>query len=207
MSKKGKPSHPRKAEITRAAVTCFLERGYHQTGVRDIAGQAGVSLGNLYNHFKGKEAILVFIAELEGEELSGFVDLLSDPDDPMAALVKFMEEYEGFASQPENAVLGVEILTEAMHNTVISEVFEKNRSHLVDALTGCLIRGSKSGAFAAFKDTRTVALAILDSLEGHGLRSLSDSDRLATAAKILRAFLLEGLRSQSARTGDAATDS
>ena len=58
MTDKEKSIHPRKIEIVHAAVTCFLERGYHQTGVRDIAKQAEVSLGNLYIHFKGKEALL-----------------------------------------------------------------------------------------------------------------------------------------------------
>jgi AcrR family transcriptional regulator len=119
MSAETQSIHPRKLEIVEAAVTCSLEKGYHQTGVRDIVGQAGISLGNLYNHFKGKEAILVFIAKIEGQELSDFIDRLSDNDDPRATLGWFITDYAAYVSLPENALLGAEILTESLRNPAI----------------------------------------------------------------------------------------
>lgn len=193
MSNSEKPIHPRKIEIVHAAVTCFLERGYHQTGVRDIAKQAGVSLGNLYNHFKGKEAVLAFIAEIEGEELAEFIVLLTEPDDPRATLKQFINDYAIYVSRPENALLGVEILTEALRNPMIADVFGRNRSRLIDALVSCLSKGANSGAFASYDDDSAVACMILDSLEGHGLRSLSKNNIGENARRTLLAFLLNGL--------------
>lgn len=188
------PLHPRKLEIVEAAVICFLDKGYHQTGVRDIVGQAGISLGNLYNHFKGKEAILVFIAEIEGQELSDFIDGLSSTDDPTATLEWFIQEYAVYVSLPENALLGVEILTEALRNPIIADVFGRNRDRLIAALTDCLILGVKSGVFGSRMDPRVVACLILDALEGQGLRSLSlpSGDKLARDA--IGSFLLNSLR-------------
>lgn len=194
MPDKEKPVHPRKIEIVHAAVTCFLERGYHQTGVRDIAKQAGVSLGNLYNHFKGKEALLAFIAEIEGEELAGFIDLLSEPDDPQAALEQFINDYAEYVSRPENALLGVEILTEALRNALIAEVFGKNRSLLIEALVRCLNAGSRLGVFAPYDDQREVAFMVLDALEGHGLRSLSQKASGENDIRTLRSIILNGLK-------------
>lgn len=194
MPDKEKPVHPRKIEIVHAAVTCFLERGYHQTGVRDIAKQAGVSLGNLYNHFKGKEALLAFIAEIEGEELAGFIDLLSEPDDPQAALEQFINDYAEYVSRPENALLGVEILTEAIRNALIAEVFGKNRSLLIEALVRCLNAGSRLGVFAPYDDQREVAFMVLDALEGHGLRSLSQKASGENDIRTLRSIILNGLK-------------
>ncbi len=194
MSETEKPIHPRKIEIVYAAVTCFLERGYHQTGVRDIAKQAGVSLGNLYNHFKGKEAVLAFIAEIEGEELAGYIELLSEPNDPQAALEQFINDYAEYVSRPENALLGVEILTEALRNPMIADVFGRNRSRLIDALVSCLSEGAKSGAFASYDDDRAVACMVLDTLEGHGLRSLSKNLSSTSAIQSLHSFLLNGLK-------------
>jgi AcrR family transcriptional regulator len=51
-----------KGETTRttiedAAVKLFLGQGYHATSMRQIAEQAGLALGGIYNHFKSKEAI------------------------------------------------------------------------------------------------------------------------------------------------------
>ncbi|MGC8856852.1 MAG: TetR/AcrR family transcriptional regulator, partial [Anaerolineae bacterium] len=52
----------RKGEITRqtiedAALTLFLEQGYHATSMRQIAERAGLALGGIYNHFSSKEEI------------------------------------------------------------------------------------------------------------------------------------------------------
>lgn len=193
MSNEVKPIHPRKIKILEAAVTCFLEKGYHQTGVRDIVGQAGISLGNLYNHFKGKEAILVFIAEIEGQELSAFIDRLSDNDDPRIRLEWFLQKYAAYVALPENALLGVEILTEALRNPTIADVFGRNRDQLIAALAGCLTQGGKSGVFASQADPRVVACMILDALEGQGLRSLSLSSGDLTKDAI-GTFILNGLK-------------
>lgn len=193
MSEPEKPIHPRKIEIVHAAVTCFLERGYHQTGVRDIAKQAGVSLGNLYNHFKGKEAVLGFIAEIEGQELAGFIDHLSETTAPRATLERFIDDYATYVARPENALLGVEILTEAVRNPVIADVFGKNRNVLIAALVRCMVAGAQSGEFKTYDDNRAVACMILDTLESHGLRSLSEKDSTDIATHTLKTFLMNGL--------------
>ncbi len=51
-----------KGEITRmaveeAAVSLFLEQGYHATSMRQIADRAELALGGIYNHFSSKEEI------------------------------------------------------------------------------------------------------------------------------------------------------
>lgn len=44
--------------ISEAALRLFLRQGYHATGMRQIATEAGVSPGAPYNHFASKEQIL-----------------------------------------------------------------------------------------------------------------------------------------------------
>jgi len=43
-----------RADIVRAAHDLFLKNGYHGTSMRQIATQAGLALGGIYNHFGGK---------------------------------------------------------------------------------------------------------------------------------------------------------
>ncbi len=190
MAEKERRVHPRKTQITQAAVACFIEKGYHQTGVRDIAQRAGVSLGNLYNHFKGKEAILVFIAELEDRDVSGFAEMLSDPTAPQAALDRFIIEYTTYAARPENALLSVEILTEALRNPTIAEVFGKNRKRLIGALVECLQTGAAAGVFASDIDETLAACMILDTLEGNGLRGLASKPDTEQTSQSLRDLIL-----------------
>ncbi len=173
MAEKTKPAaHPRKLQIVEAAMACFLEAGYHQTGVRDIARRAGISLGNLYNHFSGKEAVLAEIARLEADELRPFCTILTEGRDPHATLRRFVTDYAAYASRPENAVLGLEILSEAIRAPRIAALFSDNRAALVTALADLLARGSKSGAFRPFDTPRETARLLLDVIEGRALRTL-----------------------------------
>ena len=50
----------RRDEILRAAARMFRERGYADTGMRDIAAAADLSPANLYHYFRGKDEILFY---------------------------------------------------------------------------------------------------------------------------------------------------
>lgn len=52
----------KKGEVTRlaiedAAISLFLEQGYHATSMRQIADRTGLALGGIYNHFTSKDEI------------------------------------------------------------------------------------------------------------------------------------------------------
>lgn len=56
------PETTPKGEQTRAAIIqsaheLIVAQGYHGTSMRQIAQQAGIALGSIYNHFSGKEDI------------------------------------------------------------------------------------------------------------------------------------------------------
>lgn len=51
----------KKGELIRVALDLFAARGYDAVSVRDIAKAAGVSEAALYKHFKGKEAMALYI--------------------------------------------------------------------------------------------------------------------------------------------------
>ena len=49
-----------RVSILRAAGRIFRERGFADTGMRDIAEAADLSVAHLYHHFSGKDEILFF---------------------------------------------------------------------------------------------------------------------------------------------------
>ena len=53
----------KKREILRAASEEFRRKGFHDTGMRDIARRVGVTVGNLYYYFKNKGDLLAFCQE------------------------------------------------------------------------------------------------------------------------------------------------
>lgn len=53
----------RRDQILDAAAVVFAERGFHPTTIRDIARQAGIADGTIYNYFDNKTALLLGIFE------------------------------------------------------------------------------------------------------------------------------------------------
>ncbi len=49
------------AEIVQAAHRLFLAHGFHGTSMRQIASEAGIALGSIYNHFPSKEELFIDI--------------------------------------------------------------------------------------------------------------------------------------------------
>ena len=173
----------RRQRIVEAALECFLVKGFHQTSIRDIAHKAGISLGNLYNHFDGKDALIAEIATLEVAELETYENILSKTIDPTKAVHKFADALLASASQRENAVLAAEITTEGMRNRLIGDGFVANGERLAQALADVLSRGKKLGTFDARLNAVETAKLIIDLIEGLAMRSAFSGQKPTRASQ------------------------
>lgn len=84
----------RRRKLEDAALQLFLRRGFNAVGLRDLAAEAGVSLGNVYNHFESKDALFAAIVDrlyagfaAASEPLAQFLISCRLPDD----LIRFGE--------------------------------------------------------------------------------------------------------------------
>lgn len=59
----------RQGALVTAATELFIQRGFHQTSVRDIASAAGMTMGTLYSYISRKEDVLYLIARAITTEL------------------------------------------------------------------------------------------------------------------------------------------
>jgi AcrR family transcriptional regulator len=161
----------RREQIVLAALNCFVEHGFHQTSMRDLAAAAGVSLGNLYNHFENKQALIAEIAALEAAELQPLIDALPRAA-PGRALQRFARDYLQLARAPDNARLSAEILAELSRQPGLAAPLGATRARVVEALCQTLARGVASAEFAAGLPEQCLAEMMLDALEGLALREL-----------------------------------
>ncbi|MEM9635457.1 MAG: TetR/AcrR family transcriptional regulator [Pseudomonadota bacterium] len=162
----------RRKHIVETAAICFIEQGFHQTGIRDIAKRAGVSLGNIYNHFDGKTELIAEIATLEADELAELQEQLNQTEDPLAALEAFVTNYLALCSQPAYAALTIEIIAEAVRNPKIVGGFLENRESLIATLAGRVV-ASRSGTTAETAiPERDCAEFTLDLIEGLAMRAV-----------------------------------
>lgn len=74
---KHKSSELRQAEIIRAALVCFTEKGIAETSIAEICRRSKASIGSVYHHFKGKEqlAAAVYLEGIKNYQ-TGLVDAL-----------------------------------------------------------------------------------------------------------------------------------
>ncbi len=64
----------KKKLITNVALKLFANEGYTRTSINQIAKEANISKGLLYNYFQSKEELLKHILNALGEEFSEFID-------------------------------------------------------------------------------------------------------------------------------------
>src|SRR5215813_11604790 len=53
----------RRSQILDAATKVFGEKGFHRTTIKDIAKEAGIADGTIYNYFENKTALLLGILD------------------------------------------------------------------------------------------------------------------------------------------------
>ncbi|NOX73489.1 MAG: TetR/AcrR family transcriptional regulator, partial [Alphaproteobacteria bacterium] len=141
-----------------------------QTGIRDIAKHAGISLGNLYNHFKGKDALIAEIARLESVGLAEIVEKAGGVDGCFQALEIFSNALLKYSAGFYEGVLTIEITAMALRNPAIEGLFEDNRKMLIECLDDIFKRGQVQGKIARNLDRANTAEMVLDLIEGMGLR-------------------------------------
>ena len=134
----------RRAEILDAATACFVKRGIHQTTMREIIGQAGLSAGAVYSYFESKDAIIEALAARDRAGIDELADHLETNGDASRAIIEAVHVIIEECTY-EDARLGIEFLAEAGRNRTVKAALEQNDQALRDAFAGAIERGVDSG--------------------------------------------------------------
>ena len=149
----------RKREILDAASRVFRRRGLQTTGMRDIAAELGMAVGNLYYYFKDKGELLAFVQE---DALAGLLDLAARVREaPLRADAKLFRLIEEHVVRLNEGTPGslAHLEVEALGETWRREVQER-RDEYERAFRDLLEEGIAAGVFRPV-DPKVSALAIL----------------------------------------------
>jgi len=84
--------HQKQEHILRAALTVFAQKGFNATKMTDIALQAGIGKGTLYEYFNSKEDLFLktffFLFEQYDQELQEKLNVLTNPKDKIKLLIQ-----------------------------------------------------------------------------------------------------------------------
>lgn len=113
-----------------AAARVFAQRGYHQTSMRDLARESGVSLSGLYYYVDSKEELLFLIQDRSfAAVLEGMRSALEGVEAPVDRLARFIDSHlDYFASHmSEMKVLSHE--AGALSGAFLARVNEKKHEY------------------------------------------------------------------------------
>lgn len=124
----------RREEIIRAAHKCFISRGFHATGMADIAREFGMSAGHIYNYFPSKTAIIEEVISRGMEDFyKNFCALQESQESYEKTLEQVRRVLSGFLKK-ERVALSLELVAEASHDPELEKVLReadvKARTHL-----------------------------------------------------------------------------
>ena len=186
-------------EISQAALRVFVRRGYHRTVMSEVAEEAGVGKGTLYEYFKSKESLFRFIFDRFFDEYyEGVLGVLSEMDDPgeqLAGIVEFSAKH--FDRWNDVCTIWLDFYSEMRWKDEeggreIRRVYEVMRE-----LLGGVIRGGQAtGVFRRDVNPSQVASILLAVFDGLIMQHIFDPDCfcMEILEKTARVVLVEGVR-------------
>ena len=72
----------RRNQMIKGAITLFKEKGFHKTTTREIAKEAGFSIGTLYEYIRTKEDVLFLVFEAIYEQVNERLEVTMDLKHP-----------------------------------------------------------------------------------------------------------------------------
>jgi len=119
-----------KDTILEVSLRLFSEKGFKPTSVRDIAKEVGITQSGLYNHFKGKDAILeALIADLMTSAVVKIFDNKSSED--LAAsgkkvLRSIATTFKLISFDRKNEALFKLLMQELYKNSAIRDIYNEH---------------------------------------------------------------------------------
>jgi AcrR family transcriptional regulator len=146
--------------ILEAAERAFLSAGYHEAKMSDVAREAGVSIGTLYNYFDSKEQVFSSLVEAGHREFLEALDGLASTGNALdhavalvrAALERIEDRGELFAMY-----MRMGVVNEGDIGRVLGEHHEAGYLHYLGLLEAALAEAQAEGKLR--KDVEPAILA------------------------------------------------
>jgi AcrR family transcriptional regulator len=189
----------RRREILTAAARVFASKGFAKATTREIADEADVAEGTLYNYFEGKREMLLAMAEEMETPLEATMIAVSGQDDRAAIIALFDAAFDFAETQiPFLRAL----LSEAWVDDELLEQFITGRLVRFEERIRTYIAGRvAAGAFRAF-DPALGARAVIGMYFGlmlpviRGIMPLPSPEERHALAETITDLLLDGVRAQ-----------
>ncbi len=189
--------------ILDAALRTFAKRGYSETKVAEIAAEAEVAEGTLYNYFQSKEELLLALFDEKWNviinDIKKKINRLDDPNDKLKAIfTSIVSMFRKNRHLAELFMIDMKQSNIFLNNYTINRIVE-----FLDIIESILIEGKNKGLYKKNLDTRVARMIIFGAAQGILLswvlsESKTEKSRafkfsLFSAAKTLKDIFKSGL--------------
>jgi AcrR family transcriptional regulator len=158
----------RRQDILDAALACFAENGFHQTGLADIVRRSGMSHGAVYSYFQSKDDIIEALAD-DRHSHEAILNAAAASGDPLAGLIALARAYAASLADPSAELrrrVGVHGWAEALRSPRV-------RARVVEGIVvpraraaGLVARAQSAGRLAPEVDADALARCLVALFQG-----------------------------------------
>ena len=194
-----------RTELLDAAAVLFATRGFHATGMRELARQLKIKAGSLYYHISSKDQLLNEVCEIGLSSLASNIDQAVAKNQALPETIRAIVIGHAGLLNHYGSYLNC-YQTEYVH--LAADVREKMRlelvtfHHKIDDVFKRAIANGETHPELVVKNARLALIAMLHQLSRLGTEH--HQANLETTAEGLSAILIHGLAIQSAGTPPAA---
>ncbi len=143
-------SEERRGQILKAAASLFVEHGYLNTSVRDIAAKCGMGISNLYHYIGSKHNILGMFQEYTTYHLKSFMtenQSTIDCMDPVEAMRYALRQYMEWVNEYQDVAVFWYQESKHLSPDQLAKL-EEQEFYCVDVFQDVLARGVAAGVFS-----------------------------------------------------------
>ncbi|EKQ54058.1 MAG: transcriptional regulator [Methanobacterium sp. Maddingley MBC34] len=161
-----KPREERINEITQAAIEVFLEKGYENTTMDDIAHKAGVSKGGLYHYFPSKDMVLIFANEKISDKVQEIMTSASESTSVKEGILHYIENYIRYwLEHPKETAFLFLSIAKMLEKPELLKYYQQYTIDYMAFFEGVFTRGIHRGEFKEH-NVRTSAITLMAALDG-----------------------------------------
>ncbi len=121
----------RREQIIHTAISLFSKKGFHKTTLRDLAKEAGISHGNIYDYVGTKEDILFLIHEfLDNQVRKILLGSIGNVKDPIEKLRRMIRAEFNMMGPSTDGILLLHREAHVLKKAFLHRLLAKERSHL-----------------------------------------------------------------------------
>lgn len=153
-------------DITNAAMEIFLEKGYENATMDNIAKKACMSKGGLYHYFKSKDIILIFVNQKISRNIEEIMYNALKMPSVKEGIMFYIENYlKYWLEHPKETSFLFLSITKMMDNHELLDYYQQFTGDYMNYFQQAFEMGVHSGEFIQH-NVKTSAITLVAALDG-----------------------------------------